>query len=162
MSGRGDAYRIYIQRFRGATRVVEKDWKPVSLASDERAEYIARDDYIARQRSRPAADIPKTKPAFQRINVDRDGRIWVSLYTEAKKHELPPLEKPSPVPRLSWSQAPTYDVYDRNGAFLGRITAPEGTSFAAAHGDRLYLQSVGPDDEHLLTAYKLTGLRTKP
>lgn len=168
--GRGDTYRFVIQPVRGPVRVVERDWKPIPLTSEERDEWVAFNDF-ERQRSGVAPargparivdpyDIPRVKAAYRRLNVDQDGRIWVGVFAPATKQALPPDTRG--FPRISWKQPTVLDVFDPSGQYLGTLTFPVGSAFAGARGDRLWIQSIGPDDEHLITAYQIPGLKSKP
>lgn len=160
VAGMGDTYRFMIRPLRGPVRVIEKDWKPISVGPDERSEWLAVAEALNRlDPKHPEYKIPKTKPAYRSLRVDLDGRIWVDLYTAAEKHELPPRIRPSPLPRIYWVQTRVFDLYDPAGRYLAKITLPFGSDLHAARGDRIWLRSVGPDGEDLLTAYTLTGIK---
>jgi hypothetical protein len=160
--GRGDKYSFTIQPAKGRpVRVVERDWKPVELTPDERSQWAAFGDA---QKNRDGTmggyTVPKTKPAYRRLFVDAEGRIWVSLYAPASKRVLPARDPRLTSPRIEWLQEPVYDVFDPIGRYLGRVTLPYRTGdLVQARGDRAWFFGVGPDDEHLVTAYKLTGIR---
>jgi hypothetical protein len=158
--GIGTTYRIGIRPLRGPVRMIERDWTPVPLTGDERDEWVAFADKASElDPKHPQYKIPKVKPAYRWFMPDQDGRIWVDLYTTATKRELPPRVRPSPMPRLHWQQDHVFDVFDSMGKYLARITVPASANFITAKGDRVWLSSTGPDDEALLTAYTITGIR---
>lgn len=158
--GRGDVHRFTIQPVYGLARVVERDWKPIELTSEERSEWIAVAD-ARRQKDGTLGGFPiaKTKPAYRDLFVDRDGRTWVSLYAAATKRELPPRKPGATGPQIFWRQQPVFDVFDPAGRYLGNVALPYGSTIVAAHDDRVWVKHTGSDDEHLVTAYKLTGIR---
>jgi hypothetical protein len=157
--GNGETYRFWIRPMRGPVRAVEREWAPVALTSDERAEWIEMSSARSRRDPKhPEYKIPTTKPAYRGFYVDADGRIWIALYAKAQKRELPP-PKPNALPEVSWFQDPVFDVFDPMGAYLGNVTLPYGSRWMAARGDRVYALSSGPDGEHLLTTYRLTGIK---
>jgi hypothetical protein len=158
--GKGDEYRFTIRPFAGAPRVVEKDWKPVPVGDEERAQLIARaEEGSARERTHPSFSIPKVKPAYVELFADQDGRIWVDLYAPAERRNIPRDTSKSALPPLDWRQSPTFDVFDPAGRYLGHVTLPYGSSLWAARGNRVYAKSTGPEGESRLIAYELTGMK---
>lgn len=157
-----DDYSILIKPFHGAVRKITRDIPPTPVQSDERAQQIAFYDAISQDPRGPhdPANIPKNKPAIRAISVDADGRIWVSLFAKAEKRSLPPLDRPSTIPRVEWRQAPVYDLYDADGKYLAHFEFPYGFERVfLARGDRVWLNSMGPDGEYLLTAFQITGIK---
>jgi hypothetical protein len=160
VGGMGTEYRFWIRPLRGPIRVIERAWTPVPLGDEERDQWIAFADKSSElDPQRPSYKIPKVKPAFRYFVPDQDGRVWVDVYAPAAKRDLPPRARPSPLPRLYWQQDHVFDVFDSMGKYLGRVNVPWGTDFVTAKGDRVWLSSKGPDDEALLTAYMLTGIK---
>ena len=158
--GIGTEYKFGIRPLSGPVRLIERDWKPVPLESEERDQWVAFADKASQLDAKhPQYTIPKVKPAYRYLESDQDGRIWVAVYAAATKRDLPPRTTPSPLPRLYWQQNNVYDVFDSMGKYLGRVTAPWGSDFITARGDRVWLRSKGPDDEALLTAYTITGVK---
>ena len=130
------------------------------LEPEERDQWVAYAGKMSElDPKHPQYSIPKIKPAYKYLESDQDGRIWVSVYAPAQKRDLPPRTTPSPLPRLYWQQNNVYDVFDSMGKYLGRVTFPWGSDFITARGDRVWTRSKGPDDEALLTAYAITGIR---
>jgi len=158
--GSPDRYRFVIQPFRGAPRVVEKTWQPTPLEGEERAQIVARaEEQASRDPKHPAFSIPRSKPAYERIFTDQDGRIWVSVFTAATKRNFPRDTSKNALPPLDWRQDPTLDVFDATGRFLGTVVLPYGSTLWAARNDRIYVASTGPEGESRLIAYQLTGIR---
>lgn len=158
--GTGDTYRFAIRPWRGPIRIVEKDWTPTPVGSEERSQWIAHLEEAARRDPRRASfDIPKSKPAYKDLRATADGRIWVQVYAASEKRPVEPSTRPNPIPAVEWKQQPTYDVFDPSGVYLARVKAPWGSSLWYARGDRVWFQSIGPEEEQRLTAYQLTGIR---
>jgi hypothetical protein len=154
VGGRGGAYRIYIDGFDGRVTAIDRPWTPVRLESDEKSEWVEYANDASRRQPGGPYEIPDTKPAFKELRVDSDGRIWVGLYTAATKRSAPPATS-SKSPVITWQQDPVFDVFATRGEYLGRVACPPSTQFAASKGDFLWLQSTGPDGEHLITAYRI-------
>jgi hypothetical protein len=72
--------------------------------------------------------IPDEKPAFRSLNVGRDGRIWVLLHTPAERIPVDQVgevgDGPNPRPPTRWREHPVFDVFEPDGTYLGRVTAP--------------------------------------
>jgi hypothetical protein len=157
VQGTGESMRFVIVPPTGAVLVVERPWTPVPVGREESANWKAWSDYF-NQRDRgekyPYA-IPATKPAYKSIDVDLDGRIWVSVYTAAEKRDIPPRAAGDKRPLLVWRQRATYDVYDPGGVYLGRVVLPWLTGMIEARGDNVWVMGKGPDDEQIITVYRM-------
>jgi hypothetical protein len=160
--GYNDAYRFGIKPPTGPTRIVERPWVPVPVQGAERDNWIQWADFFRAQDARsggpprPPYEIPKTKPAYKELFVDRDGRVWVSLFTAAERRDdIPPRPAGDTRPRLIWRQRATYDVFDKGGAYLGRVTLPRSARVVAAQGDRVWVLSKDVDDVESITVYRV-------
>ena len=73
--------------------------------------------------------IPDRKPYFDDLIAGRDGRIWVTLVTEASPVDNPNYdpEQPGDSPVL-WRSELRYDVFEADGTYLGTVDPPDGYS----------------------------------
>jgi hypothetical protein len=125
-------YRIVQRALRGDTlRIVERVVPPVALSRMEIDSAVAA---WVTALAGPAgntgirsqvegAPFPKTKPALSAFFIDDFGRLWVQPYVAARE------------------PANVFDVFDREGRFLGRLGLPFPVlpySPTVFRGDRLY------------------------
>ncbi len=73
--------------------------------------------------------IADTLPAFGRILLDRAGRLWVE--------RVPPLPVITPEPLPVRREPTPWDVFDRDGSWLGTVTTPADTHVVDIGDDRI-------------------------
>jgi hypothetical protein len=146
--GDAERYSIDVPRGAGVLRI-QRDADPVSVSAGERANQRARITHNMRQ-TEPGWDwdgpaIPDTKPIFQNMMMDKDGRLWVHLYAEAERIPDDEIDRPDPAsddpPPLEWREPTRFDVFDTDGTYLGPIEAPRGFARSprpAIEGDRVW------------------------
>jgi hypothetical protein len=61
------------------------------------------------------------------------------------------------VPPLRWRERRRYDVFGRDGSYLGRIELPPRTTLSEAKGNRVWAIQRGEDDEQYVIRYRITG-----
>ncbi len=131
MSGQ---YALYLRHPDGRLLRISKDETPVLVASDERA---AAEERVTRAMRRldpswrwNGDPIPSTKPILRELHAAEDGRIWVLLHQPGER--VPSEERdPDPAggaPLPQFREVTTFDVFEQDGRYLGRITAPVGFS----------------------------------
>jgi hypothetical protein len=173
VSARSDRYAITVTGSAlGRALVIERRHTPVPLRGEERAEWEALAREFEAVSKRPPARglrpddpylppaLPDVKPPFRDVVPDADGRIWVELNSVAEKHALPPRSQKATGPiqaRISWFDRTVFDVFGRDGKFLGQVTLPPKSVFLAARGNRVWAQSTGPNDEEVIVAYRING-----
>ncbi len=107
-AGFADSYRLYEISLDGDTlRAVERPGAAVPVSARERDSAITRLREVARGHSFDPSRTPHVKPAFEAIDVDDRGYVWV-------RRPLPDTESGT-----------TYDVLDDRGRYLGTLRAPE-------------------------------------
>ena len=167
VSGFSGRYAIAVS---GRDRVVriERVVQPVSLLPDERKNYQEVADVLRQNpnpmvRSAPSpATVPSEKPFWRSIQSDLDGRIWVEVHGKAEPFDPPSRPRPPgapPVPPIRWREPRAYDVFRKDGAYLGRLNFPVRTSVYEARGDRIWAVQRGEDDEQYIVRYRISGIR---
>ena len=154
VAGLPDRYRFEIHSPQGLVTVVERYWEPVPVPAEHAAYAIKlieaqfRDvfpDYTY------DGDPPRqTKPAYDRLDAARDGRIWVYRVGESEQPEncVDPSENVREAfQRPCWRDRRIIDVFAPDGDYLGELLRPEGLSFRAVFvaGDA-YFAAVEDED----------------
>ncbi|UCC25082.1 MAG: hypothetical protein JSU98_15345, partial [Gemmatimonadales bacterium] len=92
--------------------------------------------------------IPDRKPAFDDLFVGRDGRIWVYRQgpgVEVDDPDYDPTDPESVEDR--WRDTPLFDVFQRDGVFLGTVEAPlEMSRFPTPVFDRDHVWAITRDE----------------
>jgi hypothetical protein len=126
-------YRIDHYRMNAPVLRIERDWTPVPVLAEEKAE---REHRIIENFKRGFGSwrwngppIPDTKPPFGSIMVDDDGRTWVQIrqpgYEYRSEQEVREEEERTGRPQLRYREHLVFDVYDADGRFLGPVKAPD-------------------------------------
>jgi sugar lactone lactonase YvrE len=124
-SGITDRYRIVQQRLGGDTaRIVERPYDPLPITAEEREEAVEGLKWFTEQGGKiDLSRIPDTKPAFTGFFVDHGGRLWVRPSTASAEAQN------------------TFDVFDTEGRYLGRLRSPVDIGSyppPVFRGDRIY------------------------
>lgn len=169
--GRNDDYSMSLEVSPDRHIVLMRPWKPVRYANEERAEKQRLAELFSERNGRPAGRVPETKPAFSRLQVDEEGRIWVSMFSEglevgesdgarAAREEAceffgaPKAECDRGIRR--WNQAAVYEVLDPQGGFYGRVRLPNHEStLVAARDQKIWVIETGPLGEEYVVRYRL-------
>jgi len=125
---------------------IEKEYAPVPVAPGEaRAarERIERDfRQIVPSWKWRGPPVPDHKPPFRRVILDAEGRIWVRLSRPGVERENPAYDPRDPAsPATEWLEPVSFDLFMPDGAYLGRVDAPEGFSpspWPVARGDTVW------------------------
>ncbi len=144
-------YRIEVAPAHARPFVIERDVEAVPLEGSEREEWQAS----VRMASDPPVTIPARKPFIRRLLADGDGRIWVEVYVRATRY--PRSADPAIARRqtLTWEEHNAYDVFDRRGAYLGRVDLAPSTRLAAIVGDRIWVVEKDEDGFRILVRYRM-------
>lgn len=161
--GENDEYSFTIHRADGTTVTVTRQARPVRVKSGEREWWEARSERWEREhadRGEDLAPIPETKPAFEALSVDEAGRIWVRRYVEAERFQSRSEEDNAEEPGTVWRERPTYDVYTRDGVFLGTALLPYRTDRVVSRGRSVWGIQRGEFDEAYVVRFELTERST--
>ena len=132
-SGVSEDYRIDVQRTDGSRMTIIWDYEPVGVQRAE-ADWWERAE-TANMRGMQEGwawngpGIPATKPAYDRLQPDLNGRIWVRRVGPGIK--LPgcaedPFEDSGWYRNPCWRDEYVYDLFDVDGRYLGEVDAPDG------------------------------------
>jgi hypothetical protein len=140
---------------------------PVRLGAAERREWEALAETFFKmaklQRPPPGsrrpepmlARIPRVKPAVRAIRADRDGRIWLEVYTRAEQREVPSTRRTGTRPQISWHERNTFEVFSPSGQYLGRLALPAEHQLLDARGDRVWALTYGPNGEEQIVVFQI-------
>lgn len=134
IGGLGTRYAIDTFRRDGTVLRIERLTDPVPVTEGEKAaqehrvrQAMRRLDPAWRWNGPPIGD---TKPPFRRIQVARDGRVWVLLHTPGREVPAgPPSAGDAPAeapPPPAWTEPVLFDVFEPDGRYLGQVRAPDG------------------------------------
>jgi hypothetical protein len=132
----------------------------VEVTADERrdqATYFAT-LLAAQQGTRSGTfDIPRVKPAYRQIRLAPDGRVWIQASMPSQRYA--PAASPSGsgpvVAQLGWREPTTYDVFEVDGGYLGRVDVPLNVSVHAMRGDHVWANVVDEDGVAAVQRYRI-------
>lgn len=145
--GVNDEYAFELHRRDGTVLRIEKEWQPVAVDSDERAEREASNDYVRATQGRfmtaEIPPVPDSKPAYRGFFFDEEGgRIWVHRYAPSEKGEpeaartIPGNPDAEP-PMITWREPTVFDVFTTQGTYLGEVRLPDRTTVRAIRANEV-------------------------
>lgn len=148
VAGTDGRYRILVMDDNGRpARVICRDAPPLAVSSRERGlipDLEGPPALIAIIRNAPVADDPA---ATGHLFFGAAGRLWV------QRNRRAPIAG-TPLPGVAGA---IHDVFDRDGALVGTVTAPAGVHLLAAHGDTVWGLERGELDEVWVVAMEVGG-----
>jgi hypothetical protein len=102
-------------------------------------------------------DVPTEKPAFERFYVATDGRLWVLRASDAVALGTP--ERDENGVEIRWTERKAFDVFDRDGSFVGSVAVPDGfrsDTYPVIDRDGLWAVVDGATDEQRVVRFALT------
>lgn len=132
VAGTSDRLRLDLYGSDGTVLRIIREAEGVPVSREERA---AEEDRVRRAMRRldpgwrwDGPPIPDGKPVVRELFAGEDGRIWVQLHQpgEPDPHQEfePGPDGERPVPRFL--EPVVFDVFEADGRYLGRVTAPRG------------------------------------
>ncbi|MBL0179005.1 MAG: hypothetical protein IPP98_07765 [Gemmatimonadetes bacterium] len=137
---------------------VTRRFTPLPVQSGEKADYQGFAKMFNGRKDVQAEGliaIPDMKPALRDLQLDRDGRVWLDIYTVAEQQSASTTRTRSTGPRLTWRERTTFEVFSAVGTYLGKVALPLGHEFADARGDRVWTVTKGPDDEIQIAIFRI-------
>ena len=160
---RNDQFRITRSLPGGDTRVIGRDEARIALTTDEKTEWNARSERLARRNPQRRAryfPIPDFKPYIRELVVDPEGRLWVSRYTEASYMEYSPEERAYRQGRglasYEWRDKLRWDVFSREDDYVGSVTLPFKTTLMTAVGDAVWGVQAGDLNEDYVVRWRMS------
>jgi hypothetical protein len=165
VSGRSDIYAIDITWLSGGVTRIEMEGErvPVSAAEKEDNERAMTANMRLTDPNWKwnGAPIPEMKPWFKQIAVGADGRIWISISRPGE--EIPEAELPEPrivnetvLPVRKWREPVSYDVFESDGSYVGRVAMPAGSTWRAARGDKVWAVTRDSLDLEHITRFRMS------
>lgn len=147
---------------------MERQVPKVPLEPGERENFAKLAEFDRTRMPGPPApmwDLPPVKPYFRYVLTDSEGRIWVQLRVKAARVE--PIRPPQAVgsvsgPLVEWVERSVWDVFRKDGTYLGQIDLPPLSLIVEARGDTIWAIVFGEDQEQYVVRYRLTGARKLP
>jgi len=141
---------------------IERVTPQVFMLADERRNYQeisdARSGIYRGNQTQPSSTVAQAKPYFSQLHADLDGRLWVQLHVTAVPFAAPAqrLQPGQPqLPPLRWREPVRWDVFQRDGSYLGQLELPSRARLAEAKGDRVWAIESGDDDEQYIVRYRI-------
>lgn len=154
--GVNDTYSFEIRKPSGKIIRVSKQHDPLAVSDDEWQAYEAVRAWDIKE-ERPSElppRTPRTKPAYRAFIIAQDGRIWVRKYMPAVSQAMDPTPDPDEPPRRPVEQV-GFDVFDRDGTYLGEVLVPPRTDLYWIGSDHMYGIRRGELDEQYVVRLQL-------
>jgi len=151
------SYELDVVRSDGSVLRISKAWQPIPITDEEKAQLST---YPTLPRT-----LPDTRPAYARIILPGDGRVWV---WPNQPPELVPVPEEfayatdrSHTYRIAERGA--FDVFDRNGRWIGSVRLPEELHYSGfpteppvfIRGDTIWGVTVDELDIEYVTRYQV-------
>ncbi len=115
----------------GGVRRITRAFDPVPVPAAERG--TLRDRIVESMRNTDPSwswngpDIPEMKPHIRAVYPALDGRIWALVSAPSREEPYPYHDPEDPdSPETYWTQSPRFEVYERDGAYVGRVDVEPG------------------------------------
>ncbi len=167
------AFELHEPR-RPVVSIRRADAKPERVTREERNAARQRVEESLRQTdpswSWNGPDIPDTKSYYDNLSVGDDGRVWVAVVPEVSprigsvnssgpmgagfkgqgrpRSTLTSRDEEEPHPAL-------YDVFERDGTYLGQVRIPARVSTVARRGDQLWAVAYDENDVARIKQYRI-------
>lgn len=156
VTGHTNDYELVFRRG-GLTRRLTREWMPVEINVDERAQWNAILERGSRQINTEFPPVGESKPAFMDFVPGDDGTIWVRRYVEAQERpELRLVAESAERPILTWWEYPTFEVFDPELQPIGRVVLPYEVRVSWIRTDYIWTVQTDEEGNDLAVRYRLT------
>jgi hypothetical protein len=138
---------------------IRRQVAPVEVGNAERAAHRAR--IVASLRETDprwewtGPDVPRVKPAFRRILIGNDGRIWVDVSLPSENVTPPAGADPRYEESVPFRQPRIFEVFEPDGTWLGRVRVPDQIRLHAIQGDVVWGETRDADDVPSAVRYRV-------
>jgi len=121
-------YQLDVLRPEAPVLRVGRTWTPVLTDPDEAAFY--------EQVWQPIPPLPRQRPAYARILLPLDGRIWVWPVQPSRRRQLDEDARAMSGRAFGWEagQHGAFDVFAPSGEWIGSVALPEGVAYSGYPG----------------------------
>lgn len=165
VGGLSTDYRVELHR-PGTVLRIERTWDPVPVPAaersdaEERASHNMRNNFPGWRWNGPP--VPDTKPPLRGLWVDDDGRIWVHLSQPSVEimdaGEVAKEREGTKRMPTRFQEKVAFDVFERDGRYLGRVNAPDGLSIQpepVIRGDTVWAATRDELDVSCIVRYRI-------
>lgn len=151
------SYQFDVVRPDGSVLRISRPWEPIPTTDDEKAQLATY--------SHPPPTLPDTRPAYARIILPGDGRIWV--WPNQPPELVPVPEEFAYATDRSHTyqiaERGAFDVFDRDGRWVGSVRLPEELHYSGfpteppvfIRGDTIWGVTVDQLDIEYVTRYRV-------
>lgn len=141
---------------------ISREWAPVKPSPGEEEQRRNRPLMYSWARQLPA--FPDQRPAYARIILPGDGRVWVWPTHPSVQRELPPRHQALTGRTYQWRVATqgSFDVFREDGRWLGRVRLPAEMGYNGYHpphvvirGDTLWAAVADSLDVEYVARYRV-------
>jgi hypothetical protein len=102
----------------------------------------------------------RVKPAYDDIVIALDGRVWISVSTEAVMNGAAVAGGASPAryARERWPAPKVFDIFETDGRYVGRVRFPSELTTAtdrAFHGEHVFATVLDANDEPVVQRFRI-------
>ena len=156
VTGHGALYQVTLFRTKERPIRIERTFAPVSVSAEERKteELSILGDPSRAWRGPP---LPATKPPLMDLFIARDGRIWARVPAPSTSAVTDnPDKRPGKPQKITTYRTPVlWEVFSREGAFLGRVAFPGRAKLMQADGNRVWAIQLDDDDLPSAVRYRI-------
>lgn len=144
---------------RSPTRIVrDGDALPLSRSDRSNLREVITSNWQAYQPGWrwSGADVPRDKPRIRDVWIDYDGRLWVKVPMRSVRRQRDPHGPPI---QREWREPTAFEVFGRDGSYLGAVRTSEDVELLAAKGTDVWGLGSGKDGEPVVRRYSVVAWR---
>ncbi len=149
--GVNNHYEFDVRRKEGGVLRISRFRPLIQLSDEEHSAYDAFRKYLAEITAASALPVtgatPHVKPVYRSLHTTASGNIWVHLYTKGKRKPDYQPAPPGREPVNPFFEPTEFDVFDRNGRYMGPVHAPDGVMVMLFDDDVVWGWRIGSAGE---------------